>query len=73
MSGTVSQRRVRHHQRLRCEGRAHGSAYGTNEADQVVGCVSDDPAERPARRPFLYSDGQMRDLNGLVAPGSGWS
>jgi probable HAF family extracellular repeat protein len=40
------------------------SAYGINNAGQVVG--------QAGFRAFLYSNGLMQDLNALVSPGSGW-
>jgi probable HAF family extracellular repeat protein len=45
------------------------SAYGTNASDDVVGLASDSEAHR---RAFLWSDGAMYDLNGIVANLDGW-
>jgi probable HAF family extracellular repeat protein len=42
-------------------------ALGINDRGQVVGSGSG--SSSPLGRPFLYSDGQMRDLNSLIAPG----
>lgn len=43
---------------------------GMNNYGEVVG-YSDDRSETP--RAFVYTDGEMHDLNTLVGPRSGWS
>jgi probable HAF family extracellular repeat protein len=44
-------------------------AVGVNDMGQIVG-YSDTPSGQDA---FLYTDGQMVDLNNLIDPSSGWS
>jgi probable HAF family extracellular repeat protein len=51
-------------------------ALGINNAGQVVGWSGTNPnfysTSGNGVRAFLYSDGVMQDLNGLIAPGSGF-
>jgi probable HAF family extracellular repeat protein len=44
--------------------------HGMNNFGEVVG-YSDDRSETP--RAFVYTDGEMQDLNTLVGPRSGWN
>ena len=48
------------------------AAYGINDRGEIVGKA--EPPEGQAGTPhaFLYSGGVMRDLNALIAPGSGY-
>jgi probable HAF family extracellular repeat protein len=51
-------------------GGAYSSAHGMNNAGQVVG---DSNTSAGYTRAFLYSDGQMVDLNSLIPSDSGWT
>jgi probable HAF family extracellular repeat protein len=44
-------------------------ARAKNDSGQVVGWSTNSVGDQ---RAFLYSDGVMVDLNGLLPPGSGW-
>lgn len=46
-------------------------AYGINESGQIVGFFSTERNEA-SHRAFLYENGTMKDLNGLIDPDSGW-
>ena len=48
------------------------SARAINNAGQIVGVSSQSFFTRQDERAFLYEDGRMLDLNGLIPPGSGW-
>src|SRR6516165_5698934 len=48
----------------------HSQAFGVNDLGQVVG-VSNLQGDNLAHA-FLYQDGGMTDLNGLIPAGSGW-
>ncbi|HLJ93427.1 MAG TPA: carbohydrate binding domain-containing protein [Gemmataceae bacterium] len=60
-------------------GYAYSSANGINDLGQVVGTAWRTlpdfplPPSMPTERPFLYTDGQMIDLNSLLPAGSGWT
>ncbi len=48
-------------------------AYGINRSGAVVGSSwLDDDDDDGGQAAFLYADGQMRDLNALISPNSGW-
>lgn len=49
--------------------------YGINAAGQAVGSVlvGTDYRDRAIHNAFLYSDGEMIDLNTLIDPSSGWT
>jgi probable HAF family extracellular repeat protein len=50
-------------------GGAQSEAYSINDAGQVVG-MAQVKGDKP--HAFLYADGKMIDLNGLLPPGSEW-
>ena len=45
-------------------------AYGINDTGAIVGYSWSESEDTP--RAFVYSGGVIRDLNSLIAPGSGW-
>jgi probable HAF family extracellular repeat protein len=47
-------------------------AYGINDSRQVVGTSNTTDNGNGAPHAFLYSDGQMQDLNDLIPADSGW-
>jgi probable HAF family extracellular repeat protein len=49
-------------------GDGYSSAFGVNNLGQVIG----DSFDGVRSRPFLWSDGQMRDVNSLIPADSGW-
>ena len=52
------------------EGDKTSAAYDINEEGQIVG-VSNGPLDGPVgQRAFLYENGMMMDLNGLIQPDS---
>jgi probable HAF family extracellular repeat protein len=51
-------------------GGAYSVAYAVNDFGQVVGLAT---TAGGGERAFLYSGGQMLDLNSLIAPGSGFT
>ena len=51
-------------------GGSWGCALGINNSSQVVGLANIDGS---GQRPFLFQDGKMLDLNGLLLPGSKWT
>jgi probable HAF family extracellular repeat protein len=53
-------------------GFANCAGYGVNDAGQVVG-LSYNGSPIGDSHAFLYSGGQMFDLNSLIAPGSGFT
>ena len=51
-------------------GHDESAAYDVNARGEIVGFSGSDAT---SRRAFLWKNGTMRDLNGLIAPGTGWT
>lgn len=54
--------------------RSISAAFAINDSGTIVGFSATGTPEQPANpRAFVYSGGQMTDLNTLIPPNSGWS